>query len=98
MTPPPATFQLTRNARLDLRRIHARSRRACGDAVADQCLADLYAAMGVAAGNPEKGRLRQHGSAPFLKAPARQHLVICALVPQGIGVLTVHTRCATSSP
>ena len=51
--------------------------------------ADLYAAMGVAAANPEKGRLRKYRSAPFLMVPARQHFVIYDLVPQGIAVLTV---------
>jgi toxin ParE1/3/4 len=84
-----AAFLLTRNAALDLRRIHARSRREWSEDIADQYLADLYAAMGVAAANPEKGRLRQHSSAPFLMIPARQHFVIYDLVPQGIAVLTV---------
>ncbi len=79
-----AAFLLTRNAALDLRRIHAWSRREWGEDVAD-----LYAAMGFAAANPEKGRLRQHRSAPFLMVPARQHFVIYDLVPQGIAVLTV---------
>ena len=87
--PSPATFLLTRNAALDLRRIHARSRREWSEDIADQYLADLYAAMGVAAANPEKGRLRQHRSAPFLMVPAQQHFVIYDLVPQGIAVLTV---------
>ena len=87
--PSPATFLLTRNAALDLRRIYTRSRREWGDDVADRYLADLYAAMGVAAANPEKGRLRQYRSAPFLMVPARQHFVIYDLVPQGIAVLTV---------
>jgi plasmid stabilization system protein ParE len=87
--PSPATFLLTRNAALDLRRIHTRSRRESGEGVADQYLDDLYAAMGVAAANPEKGRLRQYRSAPFLMVPARQHFVVYDLVPQGIVVLTV---------
>ena len=87
--PSAATFLLTRNAALDLRRIHTRSRREWGEDVADQYLADLYAVMGVAAANPEKGRLRQYRSAPFLMVPARQHFVIYDLVPQGIAVLTV---------
>lgn len=69
--PSPATFLLTRNAALDLRRIYTRSRREWGDDVADQCLTDLYAVMGVAAANPEKGSLRQFRSAPFLMVPAR---------------------------
>jgi plasmid stabilization system protein ParE len=88
-TPSPATFLLTRTAALDLRRIHTRSQREWGDDVADQYIADLYAAMGVAAANPESGRLRQYRSAPFLMVPARQHFVIYDLVPQGIAVLTV---------
>ena len=87
--PPPATFLLTRNAALDLRRIHARSRREWGDDVAERYLADLYATMADAAVNPGKGRLRQHRSTPFLMVSARQHYVICELVPQGIAVLTV---------
>ena len=87
--PSPATFLLTRNAALDLRRIHTRSRREWGEDVADQYLADLYAVMGVAAAKPEKGRSRQDRSAPFLMIPARQHFVIYDLVPHGIAVLTV---------
>src|SRR5574337_2173020 len=57
--------------------------------VADRYIADLYAAMLDAAANPERGRLRQHRSAPFLMVLARQHFVIYDLVPQGIAVLTV---------
>ncbi len=72
-----------------MRRIHTRSQREWGDDIADQYIADLYAVMGVAAANPEKGRLRQYRSAPFLMFPARQHFVIYDLVPQGIAVLTV---------
>ena len=87
--PSPAKFLLTRNAALDLRRIHTRSLREWGEDVADQYLADLYAVMGVAAANPEKGRLRQYRSAPFLMVAARQHFVIYDLVPRGIAVLTV---------
>ncbi len=87
--PSPATFLLTRNAALDLRRFYTRSRRDWGDDVADRYLADLYAAMGVAAADPEKGRLRQYRSAPFLMVAAREHFVIYDLVPQGIVVLTV---------
>ena len=87
--PSPVTFLLTRNAALDLRRIHTRSRSEWGEDVADQYLADLYAVMGGAAANPEKGCLRQCRSAPFLMIPARQHFVIYDLVPQGIAVLTV---------
>lgn len=86
--PSPTTFLLTRNAALDLRRIHTRSRREWGDDVADRYLADLYATIAAAA-NPEKGRLRQHRSTPFLMVSARQHYVIYDLVPQGIVVLTV---------
>ena len=87
--PSPATFLLTRNAALDLRRIYTRSLGEWGDDVADRYLAELYAVMGVAAADPEKGRLRQYRSAPFLMVPARQHFVIYDLVPQGIAVLTV---------
>ncbi|MBU6223873.1 MAG: type II toxin-antitoxin system RelE/ParE family toxin [Burkholderiales bacterium] len=87
--PSPATFLLTRNAALDLRRIYMRSCREWGDDVADRYLADLYAVMGLATADPKKGRLRQYRSAPFLMVPARQHFVIYDLVPQGIAVLTV---------
>ena len=86
---PAATFFLTRNAALDLRRIDARSRREWGEDVAARYVANLYAAMHDAAANPERGRLRQHRSAPFLMIPAREHFVIYDLVPQGIAVLTV---------
>ena len=84
-----ASFLLTRNAALDLRRIYTRSRREWGDDVADRYLADLYAVMGVAAADPEKGRLRRYRSAPFLMVAARQHFVIYDLVPLSIAVLTV---------
>ena len=87
--PSPANFLLTRNAALDLRRIYTLSRREWGDDVADRYLADLYATMGVAVATPEKGRLRQYRSTPFLMVPARQHFVIYDLVPQGIAALTV---------
>ena len=90
--PSPATFLLTRNAALDLRRIYTRSLRECGDDGADRYLADLYAVMGVAAADPDKGRLRQYRSAPFLMVAARQHLVVYDLVPQGIAVLTVQRQ------
>ena len=87
--PAQATFLLTRNAALDLRLIHTRSSREWGDDVADKYLADLYTVMGVVAANPEKGRLRQYRSTPFLMVPARQHFLIYDRVPQGIAVLTV---------
>ena len=87
--PSSASILLTRNAALDLRRIHVRSRRQWGENLADRYLADLYAVMGVAAASPEMGRLRQYRSAPFLMVPARQHFMIYDLVPQGIAVLTV---------
>lgn len=61
---PSAHVSADPNAALDLRRIHTRSRREWGEDVADQYLADLYVVMGVAAANPEKGRLRQYRSAP----------------------------------
>ena len=53
--PSPGTFLLTRNAALDLRRIHTRSHREWGEVVADQYLADLYEVMGTAATNPGGG-------------------------------------------
>lgn len=86
---PPATFLLTRNAALDLRRIHVRSCREWGEAIADRYLADLYTTMAKIASHPEMGRLRQPRSTPFLMVPARQHFVIYDPVPQGIVVLTV---------
>ena len=87
--PAQATVLLTRNAALDLRLIHTRSRREWGDDVADKYLADLYTVMGVVAANLEKGRLRQYRSTPFLMVPARQHFLIYDRVPPGIAVLTV---------
>ncbi|MEN1926774.1 type II toxin-antitoxin system RelE/ParE family toxin [Luteimonas qiangzhengi] len=90
--PSPAAFLLTRNAAMDLRRIHARSRREWGDAVADRYLTELYEVMADAARTPEKGRLRQYRSAPFMMVPARKHFVIYELVPQGIVVLTVQLQ------
>jgi len=89
MTEPAARFFLTRRAALDLRSIHARSRRAWGDDVADRYVADLYTAMKNAAANPEAGRLRQYRSAPFLMVPAQRHFVIYDIIPQGIAVLTL---------
>ena len=77
---------------MDLRRIHARSRREWGDAVADRYLTELYEVMADAARKPEKGRLRQYRSAPFMMVPARKHFVIYELVPQGIVVLTVQLQ------
>ena len=85
----PGTFLLTRNAALDLRRIHTRSRREWGEVVADQYLAELYAVMGMAAAKPERGRLRQYRAAPFLMVSARQHFLIYDIMPQGIVGLTV---------
>jgi len=85
----PAAFLLSRNAALDLRRIHAQSRRKWGDDVAGRYLADLYTAMREAAANPEAGRIRQPRSTPFLMVPARQHFVIYDIVPRGIVVLTI---------
>ena len=87
--PSPGTLLLTRNAALDLRRIHTRLRREWGEVVANQFLAELYAAMGMAAANPERGRLRQYRAAPFLMVSARQHFLIYDIVPQGIVGLTV---------
>ncbi|MFP6562681.1 type II toxin-antitoxin system RelE/ParE family toxin [Paraburkholderia sp. B3] len=89
MTESAAQLFLTRNAALELRRIHARSSREWGEMVADRYLADLYSAMQRAAAKPEKGRLRQLRPAPFLMVPARQHFVIYDIVPNGIAVLTV---------
>ncbi|CAM5790426.1 hypothetical protein CCAE64S_02584 [Castellaniella caeni] len=86
---PSATFLLTRNAALDLRRIHVRSSREWGETIADHYLADLYTTMAKAAAHPAIGRLRQPRSTPFLMVPARQHFVIYDIVPQGIAVLTV---------
>ncbi len=89
-TPSAAsTFFLTRTAALDLRAIHTRSRREWGDSVAERYIADLYAAMRLAAGNPAADRLRQGRSVPFSMVPARQHFIIYDRLPQGMVVLTV---------
>ncbi|MBW7931507.1 MAG: hypothetical protein H3C57_09455 [Gammaproteobacteria bacterium] len=45
MTKPAARFFLTRRDALELRRIHARSRREWGDDIARRYIAGLYAAM-----------------------------------------------------
>lgn len=92
MTQPAACFFLTSRAALDLRSIHARSRREWGDDVADRYVADLYAALKNVAANPEAGRLRRHRSAPFLMVPAQRHFVIYDVIPQGIAVLTLQHR------
>ncbi|MDR1662430.1 MAG: type II toxin-antitoxin system RelE/ParE family toxin [Azoarcus sp.] len=89
MTEPVAHFFLTHRAVIDLRSIHARSRREWGEEVADRYIVDLYAAMQKAAANPETGRLRQYRSTPFLMIPARRHFVIYDLIPRGIAVLTI---------
>lgn len=89
ITEPAARLFLTRRAALDLRSIHARSRREWGDDVADRYVSNLYAAMKNVAANPEAGRLRQHRSAPFLMIPAQRHFVIYDVIPQGIAVLTL---------
>jgi plasmid stabilization system protein ParE len=86
---PTSRFFLTRTAALDLRKIHARSRREWGEEIADRYLTDLYAVMAQAATIPETGRLRQHRSTPFLMIPARQHFVIYDLMPEGIVILTI---------
>jgi toxin ParE1/3/4 len=96
MTELVVQFFLTRNAVFELRRIHLRSSREWGQDVADRYLADLYSAMQWAAARPETGRLRQFHSAPFLMVPARQHLVIYDIVPQGIAVLTVQHQVPAS--
>ncbi|MDR2452560.1 MAG: type II toxin-antitoxin system RelE/ParE family toxin [Candidatus Accumulibacter sp.] len=89
MTEPAAHFFLTRRTAIDLRSIHARSRREWGEELADRYIADLYATMQKAAANPEAGRLRQRRSAPFLMIPAQRHFVIYDLIPRGIAVLTI---------
>jgi plasmid stabilization system protein ParE len=89
MTASVARFFLTRKAALDLRKIHAHSRREWSEEIADRYLADLYAVMEQAAATPETGRLRQHRSAPFLMIPARQHFVIYDRIPEGIAILTI---------
>jgi plasmid stabilization system protein ParE len=87
--PDGAAFLLTRNAALELRKIHARSRQEWGEKVADRYLDDLYQAMRQAAAGSANGRLRQHRSTPFLMVPARQHFVIYDRLPQGIVILTI---------
>jgi toxin ParE1/3/4 len=82
-------FHLTRRAALDLRDIYDRSRQHWGKATADGYMADLYAAMGKAAANPDAGVLRQHRAAPFLMVAARQHFVVYDRIPEGIAILTL---------
>jgi plasmid stabilization system protein ParE len=89
MTKPAAHFFLTRRAAIDLRSIHARSRREWGEEIADRYIADLYAVMQKAATDTEAGRLRQHRSAPFLMIPVQRHFVIYDIIPRGIAVLTL---------
>ena len=89
MTAPAARLFLTRRAALDLRSIHARSRRDWGDEVADRYIANVYAAMRNSAARPETGRLRQNRSTPFLMVPAQRHFVIYDAIPQGIVALTL---------
>lgn len=82
-------FHLTRRAALDLRNIYARSCREWGENIADRYMAELYAAMGRAAADPDVGRLRQHRSMPFLMVPAQKHFVIYDRLPEGIAILTL---------
>ena len=89
MSASAARFILTRRAALDLRSIHAHSRRQWGDVVATRYIADLYAAMREVAANPDAGRLRQPRSAPFLMVSAQRHFIVYDLIPQGIVVLTI---------
>lgn len=89
VTESAARFFLTRRAALDLRSIHARSRREWGAEVADRYIADLYAAMRNAAADPQAGRPRQHRSQPFLMVAAQRHFIIYDVIPQGIAVLTL---------
>lgn len=89
MTDRASRFFLTRRAALDLRSIHAHSRREWGEDVAGHYLADLYAAMRRAAVDPRAGHLRRYRSAPFLMIPAQRHFVVYDTIPQGIVVLTV---------
>lgn len=92
MTESAARLFLTRHAALELRRIHVRSTREWGEAVADRYLDDVYVAIQRTAARPEDGRLRQLRSAPFLMVPARQHFVIYDIVPDGIVVLAVEPQ------
>ncbi len=55
----------TRNATLDLRRIHPRAYRGWGDIVAGRAPVDPYAMITFAATHPQKVRLRQYNSASF---------------------------------
>jgi plasmid stabilization system protein ParE len=89
MTEPAVRFFLTRRAAIDLRSIHARSRREWGEDAADRYIAGLYTVLRKTTENPETGRLRQYRSAPFLMVPAQCHFVIYDLIPQGIVALTI---------
>lgn len=52
-------------------------------------MADLYAAMGQAATNPDAGRLRRQRAAPFLMIAARKHFIVYDRLGDGIVVLTL---------
>jgi toxin ParE1/3/4 len=87
----PATFLLTRNAALDLRRIHTRSLREWSEDVADQYLADLYAVDGRCCRQPGKGPL---AAVPFGSvSDGSGAAALRDLRPgaAGIAVLTVQT-------
>lgn len=89
MTEPVARYFLTRRAALDLRSIHAHSRREWGDDVADRYIDEIYAALRNVAANPGAGHARQHRSSPFLMIPAERHFIIYDVIPQGVVVLTL---------
>jgi len=91
MTATPAYF-LTRQAALDLRGIHAYSKRKWGQQVADTYIRALYAAIQGAAARPDQGRLRQQRSTPFLMVPARRHFIIYDTLAAGIVILTIQNQ------
>jgi toxin ParE1/3/4 len=82
-------FHLTRRAALDLRDIYTRSCREWGENTADRYMAELYAAMGEAAVDPDAGRLRQRRATPFLMVPAQKHFVVYDRIANGIAILTL---------
>lgn len=86
-----AKFQLTRQAAMALRDVHAGSAERWGQKTADAYLAEMYAVAVIkkAASRPEMGQVRGRRSAPFLMIPAGRHFVIYDRLNDGIVILTL---------
>lgn len=88
-----ARFHLTRQAARSLRDIYARSLKQWGQKTADDYMANLYAAMGNAAANPDTGRLRAHRAVLFLMIAAGGHFIVYDRLREGIVIVAVlHQR------